>query len=378
MVEILKTEDLKRYPWTDRPDDEFFAFYSNLVNVREIHATGFFSRVHQPGPRLYTRVFPKLPRLVTLNTVFPFLSEHPLRFFASFAHLKSLTVTGGHTSLFPVPVEDYPPIEMPFLTELSVSGGGAAHLSVAEFCQLCPKLTSLTLSSERPDYSDILLELPARLTSLSLINSDPDPEQSHNNCDHLISRFTELRHLSLGDCLFSMELPLHLSKHFDKLERLELGLGMVKAKEMCDYIEEAELTLRHLRLDNSRDKAGTRLNVGSGSVIEVQDLPSDDEWFWDDWEMSTIFLLPHPEFTWEKAQEIVALVESQGKVEDGGLYESIATFFYYVWEVNNLAVLRSYRDKDLKHCLETHQTADGLWLRRMDFTTLDPNNLQLV
>jgi len=148
----------------------------------------------------------------------------------------------------------------------------------------CPKITSLRLFDPSfPDYRAFLSTLSTishlalRLTSLRL-DSTPLLDGYGFACDHLLPRFPNLTHLSLGDGTTSAALPTYL-RQTRLLTSLRLGPCAHCSLEATNFLSLLEgpgrlASLRHLNLDWSEGQMGRRIDVGDsvegfgyGSVI---------------------------------------------------------------------------------------------------------------
>ncbi|GAA5840069.1 hypothetical protein JCM5353_008106 [Sporobolomyces roseus] len=373
MIEILDV-DLNR-TWRRAPcevDPEVLkTFYSHLNRVVEISIKGNLAASFALVlPSSASSTF-QLPHLSTVTSPLAADSLVPFQIFSPLSSLNALHIT-NFDDYFELENDQTPPFDLPLLTILSIEGHYADQPSIGKFCQSCPSLQDLTLTASSADYSHILPGLSDRLTRLSLW--EPSDQHGANHCDHFLPRFPNLIHLSLGSYLFSEDLTQHLA-HLLSLEELELGVGAFSISEMIELIDGDLPELGFLYFDSVKGVPGYQLQCrGPGSTSYFI---TDDEEFWQDWDV--------PEFSqedgwgFEDARELLTSALAAGIDFEGDLDMAIVTMEAYLYEVANLAIIRSYLDRDLSH-VENLQNDSNLNLRLppIDLEKLDPNNLQLV
>ncbi|GAA6013498.1 hypothetical protein JCM11491_006101 [Sporobolomyces phaffii] len=209
LVQVLHVDSMRPVPSGHSDDATVATFFGHLPFVVEINigpdAAERFSRL---AVSPYCLTFPSVAHLECASTP---IDSHPLRLFNSFSGLRTLTVTGFETNDHTTSI--FPSRPLPRLYKLSVSGQDADSPSIVDFCASCPNLNQLFLSADwHPQYQEMLPSLPDRLEVLSLMyNRGYASTVSQSACDAALSRFTELRHLTLGNELFSANLPTNLS-----------------------------------------------------------------------------------------------------------------------------------------------------------------------
>lgn len=134
--------------------------------------------------------------------------------------------------------------------------------------------------------------------------------------------------------------------------------------------------LEYLHLDTLDGVPGDQIVPPFGWAGKTWYRPEDD--YWEDWLL--------PEFTeeggllsLEDAKELVDTAEEYGVKVDGDVIGAIVTMELFLYEVANLAILRSYLDADLSH-IETLQenSEDNLRLPPFDLDSLDHADLRLI
>ena len=373
MIEILHL-DISTVSEHSDPVEGLGWFYSHLPRVTEISISGRYA-----GPFAFRKAFlvswsSILPHLHTLTTPFFPIYNYPFRSFTSSPSLRHLHITefdlrDESDNLY---LDDG---SVSNLDTLEIDGDSAEHPLVSKFCQTCPRLANLALSTYNPDYRTIGSSLSDHLTHLFLWNKDHSSE--HAFVDHFLPRFPNLVQLALGSDLFSQNVTQHLAS-LASLKSLKLGKGLFNAQEMISLITDVDGfgELEYLYLDTMDGVIGERIVPQYGWQRKTWYRPEDD--YWEDWYV--------PEFTddWgvfslEDAKELVDIAEEYGVKVDGDLIGAIVTTELYHYEVSNLAILRSYFDADLSY-VDTLHADDALNLRLppLDLDNLDPNNLQLV
>ncbi|GAA5833666.1 hypothetical protein JCM5353_006604 [Sporobolomyces roseus] len=297
----------------------------------------------------------------------------PLVDFTSFTTLRSLHVTTYRNNYRAFDTSAHP--ALPLLTHLTISGVYAESLSIASFCILCPALTHLTLNGTSPDYTSLLEILPASLVSLELRF-----ENSHYGdaapCDQELSRFTALRHLSIGHHLFSYDLPTYLDSLI-ALESLELGEGHVSTDGLIGLLTKLP-SLRHLKLDLFEGSIGTRLEIDATGSTEAKGLPAEGERIADDWVVPDFVRFEGDGTTLEAARKMLGEVHDAGVQVEGTILEAVNVMEAYYLELANVATYRCFRNKTFDHYLELQYEALDARLPPLDLDSLDPNNLDLV
>ena len=299
-------------------------------------------------------------------------SEHPLVEFTSFPTLRSLHVTTY--------ADEYNAFDtnglstLPLLTHLTVSGTYAESLSIASFCTLCPSLTHLTLYCTSPDYPPLLNILPTSLISLELHSRDTYDQET---CRGELSRFTHLRHLSIGSFLFSYNLPRYLDT-ISALESLEIGEGHVSIDGLIGLLDKLP-TLRHLRLDLLNGSIGSRLEVEVGTgYVEAKGIPPAEERLAVDWGIPGFMYTEEYGTTLEAAQKLLNRARDAGVRVEGSILEAVRVMNALNLEIANVAIYRCFEYRTFHHytSLKVDNITDRL--PPLDLDSLDPNNLKLV
>ncbi|GAA6013450.1 hypothetical protein JCM11491_006086 [Sporobolomyces phaffii] len=243
-----------------------------------------------------------------------------------------------------------------------------------------PQLGDLLFLSSNwdPRYHEILPHLPDRLELLSLTGcSYYISAASQSACDAALSRFTELRHLTLGNDLFSANLSTNLST-LVKLETLKVGRGWFKLRDLGDLIADSKLpSLRTLCLDYSDGNWGDCVDVWGPSPVVVNHLPRDGQVILDGW-ICPGFSDTH-EYSVESAFDLILECRKNNIVINRAFGVLVDMFHEFFVEIANIAILRMVRDRDFRH-YKTIRSNPSLnrHLPVLDLETLDPRNLQLV
>ncbi|GAA5989064.1 hypothetical protein JCM5350_003645 [Sporobolomyces pararoseus] len=356
---------------------EVAMFYRHLRNIQEIKLPeGRESHFYAIRPFLPSPTRPNLPRLEKLVTTPSYVGRNPLRFFNSFIQLRSLTLTSYK-------VDDdgrlmYAPASLPFLTELSVSGWAADNDTVAEFCRYCPQLSKLSLSTDDPGYDRLLPRLPSTITSLSLLNANGIEDPIQFDCDDQLHRFPNLTSLTLGNYLFSSNLPHYLNSHHTRLEHLDLGRGKISADGMVEFLERGDSRLKSLKLDliepGHESSAGGKDTLRTGRYLA----PDPEESLLSDI-IRPEFDSKGGEFTFDGAQNIIAVAKEKGIKVKGSLGKAVRFYLPFMVEVSNDAILKCFRDENFRHYIKLQEQPEYEHaLPPLDLDNLDPHNLELV
>ena len=86
------------------------------------------------------------------------------------------------------------------------------------------------------------------------------------------------------------------------------------------------------------------------------------------------------DFTYDSLKEFVRVAKEEGIEVAGSISEAFETFSSWILEIANLAVYRSFRDKDLRHVLNLQADHPRLCgrLPSLDFDSLDLTKLKIV
>ncbi|GAA5833634.1 hypothetical protein JCM5353_006597 [Sporobolomyces roseus] len=338
---------LDRLEWLDLGDDGY----------------GLLPELIPHGSRFY------LPRLRHLTSAASSHSQYPLLDFASIPNLRSLFIVnynvdyGAHESINAG--------QLLCLTHLEISGIYADDLSIATFCSLCPSLAHVTLAAPTADYSPLLRQLSNSLIKLELRTLDEDGDDL---CEQELSRFIALRHLVLGDGMFTSALPSHLLG-LRALETLKLGQGRISTNGMQELFD--QVPINHLKLDLTKGRIGYRLEVNEAGSVGGRWIPGEGRLIAGDWVIPEFDLQEAGDFTLEGAREMVRAAEELGIEVEGSIIRSIEVMDAYYLEIANIAIYRCFRDKTIEHYLEvrTHNLGDRL--PSLDLDSLDPTRLKI-
>ncbi|GAA5824788.1 hypothetical protein JCM5353_004445 [Sporobolomyces roseus] len=251
---------------------------------------------------------------------------------------------------------------------------GNWYPSFTNLIDCCPNLTSLRLCDpQHPYYRAILSNsssFASRITSLELDSAvlDNNPEIS---CDHLLPRFSNLTHLSLGDGTVSPSLPSHL-RQLPLLYSLRMGPASHANLVGSDFISLLQgptrlPSLRHLAFYSFGGSAGRRIQVDDDEDIDhVESGMLDHGW-------------QEPVFSEDFSESDGYKLESACK-KNGIHYEGDVALASRIQEEYDL----EEANRSVLVCLQL-KTLDGLkdWsgtprFPHIPIEHLDPQNLKLV
>lgn len=272
--------------------------------------------------------------------------------------------------------------QLPHLSRLTISRPCTALTEISSFCALCPKLSDLQLIGLAPRFAPLLSELRnTELVHLELVNEDDRigeyDARGRDPCDHLLPRFTSLVHLSIGDDLFSPDLPTHLSR-LHSLQVLELGLGKIRTDDFLRLLSGPTRlpSLRKLVLHLIHTWAGEDFRIGEDGSAEWY-VPEDGYVAPPGWKL--------PEFdeaigfTVEGIERLVRLARSEDIKVEGEVFHGLSEWQEYLVNIANIAVWRCFKGKNFKHLHHLRRRYPHLCSRLppLDLNSLDPHTLKL-
>ncbi|GAA5966526.1 hypothetical protein JCM3765_000945 [Sporobolomyces pararoseus] len=357
-------------------------FFSSLPNLEELdlgengsEQLGVLQKLLENLHFIYPENLPALVKL-QIPGYFPF------EIFTSFPRLQSLSLSDYDEEPLPLSHDNLQLLDD--LAHLSIEGSSSDHVAFASLCSLAPNLSHLHLDCRIPPfYSELLLHLPSSLEKLELLFSDSDCWEEDGlvePCDSDLGRFEQLRHLSLGNTLFSPELPSYISR-LDSLGVLKLGKGKLSIDRFLPLLSGPTRLpqLQRIRLDLTEGGIGHRLEVDEdGSVANFRE-QACESLVGEDWVVPG-FDVEGTDFTYERAEELVRVAEGEGIRVEGSILKSLKVYGSYLLEVANYAVYRCHRYKDFGY-IEALQVDSSQLSRRLpplDFSSLDPWKLKLV
>ncbi|GAA5987044.1 hypothetical protein JCM5350_002829 [Sporobolomyces pararoseus] len=269
------------------------------------------------------------------------------------------------------------------LTIKGIPEKGSAR-KFATFFSLYPNLTLLSISLvnlEEGDFawsSELVPFLSPKLVEL-VISDDGSAEL----IEHLLPRFTQLEVLVLDhEGFFSPDLPTHLFQ-LRSLNLIQLGVGTVALDQFIPLItgpnrleQLAVLELDSVRSGYQRDTVIEEDDVGKGFREDL--IPPGDEPAGQGWSLPR-FDEEGGLMTIEGTRRLLHTAKGAGIECGGQLFDSLHRMDCFALEAVNVALYRSYRDKDLKYIykLQEDHPEFAEQLPSMDFDSLDPSKLEL-
>ncbi|GAA5834382.1 hypothetical protein JCM5353_008927 [Sporobolomyces roseus] len=308
-------------------------------------------------------------------------TPQPLLGFTSFPALCSLHVTAYHHEYGAFDTSGCS--SLPLLTHLTVSGTFADDRSIASFCALCPSLTHLSLYAFKAAYVDLLQALPVTLSRLELGTIDGDGNigggTGAEDCSLELSKFILLQHLSVGNRIFSWELPTHLS-NLQHLETIRLVGDEIFYVEMMELLTAPTRppSLRTLELRLDCIETGSRLEVDErGRVVGVGE-PEEHDWqVSGDWNLPK-YVRVGETYGYEEMCGVRKIAAQSGVEIRGSLYEALEMVDVYFLELANIAIYRCFRCSTLEPYIKLQDRGLGSRLPPLDLDSFDPKNLKLV
>jgi len=250
---------------------------------------------------------------------------------------------------------------------------------VVNVIKCCPNITSLRLfDSVFPDYRRFLTALSSishialRLTSLEL-DSHELPDVYYFASDHLLPRFANLTHLSLGDSQVSDAFASSL-RQLPHLISLRLGPDAhlnLHEEDLLPLVQGPTRlpSLRSLILDCFGNQLGRRVQIEDYRQRLDQELPvtsmSEDGW-----------AAPYfANFTEDMLSQLSAWCERDGIEVGGGGATVLEDYADYKIEQGNRGVLHCLKDRTLTKLRKPNGTSLS---DHIPIDNLDPENLKLV
>lgn len=282
------------------------------------------------------------------------------------------------------------------LETLTLSGGGVAESSVANFLDRCPALKHVELSARQDNgpvpFGEILPHLPSDLHILKLQLQECDFVRP---LDRLLRRFTSLRCLELDDSLYSGTIHSTLLRLLH-LVRIRLGGGAIISADFLDLFSGSE---RLVHLECLELEAGVGVEgCTANESIQVEDLYEILGREMEDWNLprfSTRFEAQpgsqiRDPLDFVGLKRLIAVAEKKGIEVGGSIHEALENLEKYWIEAVNRATLAVYLyDRDLDNLDLTARLDDlkerqwqaeevGIDLPSTDTDSLDRDRLELV
>ncbi|GAA5835052.1 hypothetical protein JCM5353_002128 [Sporobolomyces roseus] len=264
------------------------------------------------------------------------------------------------------------------ITQLNIEGVAADLEPVKFVLNVCPSVLHLELYSTyqtSAEFDSSLPHIPATLHSLYL-RSDAS---SATRFDHLLSRFSQLRSIRLGDRCYSstihsalLQLPL--------LTRIHLGCGPLDPVGFRFLVTGPTrlLSLQTITLDFYTSQEGKRSHrpyeiiCGNNGNFKGLGIEMSDWEFPDEWEGACLDVGAY--------KESERLSKENGVVIDGTIKVALDWCRNYHFESNNRAVIDAYHRQDFTHLRQIYSSAAqaGIALPNVAFHSLDTNRLEIV
>ncbi|GAA5998746.1 hypothetical protein JCM5350_005487 [Sporobolomyces pararoseus] len=243
---------------------------------------------------------------------------------------------------------------------------------------MSPNLLGLRLEASVPDFDLLLLQLPVSLTELD-IRLHVDSLTPTDECDELLPRFSQLKHLSIGEGLFSPDLPIYVAD-LSSLESLELGRGYIPFEELI-YLVTGPTRLKHLRrlkLDLYETSAlPYRFTLTADGINATAD-PLHGKSFVT-FGTNSSSDLNHYGGEAEKGKELIEVAQREGIEVTGSIHRALQVFDARLLDLANTAVYDSWKLKSLEPIKRLLEDSDECGrLPAFDLDNLDPTKLKLV
>jgi len=277
---------------------------------------------------------------------------------------------------------------LPALTSLTIRNQVAEWVEVAKFCQLCPSLTSLSLSGLDASFADTLPLLSISLTSLSLESQDGGCPEDVKRCDHLLPRFINLRFLDISSGTFTSHLSHYLSS-LTQLEKLSIQsdddevLGATDLEQLVDgptrlpFLRELCFSIDGGCVFNRDQRLNWAKLSGEGRCS------SDFDWECEVEPEGIKSPRCYRDSRWsiEGLRRLIRLAEMYGIRLEGAetaISQSLRVINVYESEFANLAIYQAWKTKDLDRLRRTSATRPYSRFPSLDFDNLDSKDLKLV
>ncbi|GAA5989651.1 hypothetical protein JCM5350_001650 [Sporobolomyces pararoseus] len=275
--------------------------------------------------------------------------------------------------------------ELPHLVYLSIENVAVdGSRSPPCLSSLCPQLSQVRLDFWCATMQQILPLLPSRLKRLEIVSSEDESLSARNPCDHLLSRFTLLEHLSVGSFTFSPNLPSHISQ-LTSLCSLEIGHGnisidqfflLVSGPTRLPRLEKLKLDLLFTWSEDFADASREEECDDWSAYWYVG--PEEGLWTPGGW------VVPEFDesigFTREGIKELIEVAMEQGIEVKERMDGEFKCYDEWLLCVSNMAIYRCYREKTFHHLRLLRDDYLELCgqLPTLDLDHLDPNNLGIV
>ncbi|GAA5909796.1 hypothetical protein JCM6882_002676 [Rhodosporidiobolus microsporus] len=261
----------------------------------------------------------------------------PYRLLNSYPALTSLSVRSEKSwdelRRVKVPKKKVEPLSN--IGELTLMSKGADLPLVAFFVGACPSLASLTLSASSwpADFQPLLPLLPAQLKRLELKTVFADPSNPNKPCDALLSRFTALEHLYLGNGTFRANI-FDLIRTFPHLSSLGFGEdAAVDCKDLLALVDGPTRfeQLKVLTLDVVEGKRGWRVDVEGDGHLHP-DADPERHHIGPGWVVPR-FTSPDGPFYDDAVEAMIKLAKANGVEVRGTTEEAIAVSWAHWQEI---------------------------------------------
>jgi len=267
---------------------------------------------------------------------------------------------------------------LPQITQLAIEGTAADTVLIRSLVDSCPSLLHLDLRSTYSGstlFETTLPHLPPTLQSLHLRSKG----YFARPFDHILSRFSQLRSIRLGDRCYSstihsalLQLPL--------LTHIHLGSGPLNPVGCHTLVTDATRLpfLQRLTFDSSISPEGQRSQRPHEIVRGIDGAINGLGIEMSDWDLPA---------EWEGApldvgayEKLERLAKENGIVIDGTIKFALDWCRNYHLELNNRAVLDAYHRQDLAHLHQIRSSAAqaGVTFPNIDFVALDTDRLEIV
>jgi len=271
---------------------------------------------------------------------------------------------------------------LPSVTRLEVQGSGADVQNLKFLLVTCPSVLYLELESEHeegPEFATRLPPLPSTLQSLHLHGT----YRAQVPVDSILPRLNQLRHLHLGEGLYSrniftvlQQLPLLTELHLDHGTLYPVPLQSLLAGPS------RLASLQRVTLEFDKGPTGSRIpkpsTVASDYSFSFESGFSRHGIIMGDWDLPG-----------EGSDDILnvidlrrmkSIAEDNGLTLSGNLESTVKMITDYHIEANNRATVTAYRQGDLDILGHVRNAAvrDGIALPPLDLDSLDLERLEIV
>jgi len=262
---------------------------------------------------------------------------------------------------------------------LRVQGDAADYSTPLLLIKACPALLHLELNSsfeEGPlEFHKYLPSLPFDLHSLSIHGLT----DAHPRVDSVLSSFTQLRFLRLGDQSYSH--LIHSALHsFSSLVRIHLGKGVIDPDGFVSLISGSSRlpSLRTIILDFDAGFVGRKIRRPSRAGFNIESEMEKCDVDMGDWN------LPGEDdshqFDPVGLQQLIEVARENGVVVKGSVFSALEHAVAYRIEENNRAIIDVLAEQHFDHLQEVRNFAsrDGVSLPPLDLDSLNLDRLEIV